>query len=92
MNLEIILRSGLSTGTILIFAAIGEILTELSGIQNLGIEGMMLVGAMAAFKTSLPRVTLMVCSLELLQAVFLACGRDHSFSSGSGGGGLSLTF
>ena len=53
MNFEIILRSGLSTGTILIFAAIGEILTELSGIQNLGVEGMMLVGAMAAFKTSL---------------------------------------
>ena len=53
MNFEIILRSGLSTGTILIFAAIGEILTELSGIQNLGVEGMMLVGAMAAFKTAL---------------------------------------
>jgi len=53
MNFEIILRSGLSTGTILIFASIGEILTELSGIQNLGVEGMMLVGAMAAFKTSL---------------------------------------
>lgn len=53
MNLEIILRAGLSTGTILIFAAIGEILTERSGIQNLGVEGMMLLGAMAAFKTSL---------------------------------------
>ncbi|NMC16708.1 MAG: ABC transporter permease [Chloroflexi bacterium] len=53
MSLEIILRSGLSTGTILLFAAIGEILTELAGIQNLGVEGMMLLGAMAAFKTSL---------------------------------------
>ncbi|HPY32823.1 MAG TPA: ABC transporter permease, partial [Anaerolineaceae bacterium] len=53
MSLEIILRSGLSTGTILLFAAIGEILTELSGVQNLGVEGMMLLGAMAAFKTSL---------------------------------------
>ncbi len=53
MNLEIILRAGLSTGTILIFAAIGEILTERSGIQNLGVEGMMLLGAMADFKTSL---------------------------------------
>lgn len=53
MNLEIILRAGLSTGTILIFAAIGEILTERSGIQNLGVEGMMLLGAMAAFKTAL---------------------------------------
>ncbi|MBP7032023.1 MAG: ABC transporter permease [Chloroflexi bacterium] len=53
MSLEIILRSGLATGTILLFAAIGEILTELAGIQNLGVEGMMLLGAMAAFKTAL---------------------------------------
>lgn len=53
MSLEIILRAGLATGTILIFAAIGEILAERSGIMNLGVEGMMLLGAMAAFKTSL---------------------------------------
>ncbi len=53
MSLEVILRSGLSTGTILIFAAIGEILAERAGIMNLGVEGMMLLGAMAAFKTSL---------------------------------------
>jgi len=53
MNFEVILRAGLSTGTILIFAAIGEILTERAGIMNLGVEGMMLLGAMAAFKTSL---------------------------------------
>ena len=58
MNFEIILRSGLSTGTILIFAAIGEILTELSGIQNLGVEGMMLVGPWQLSKPRLPRVTL----------------------------------
>jgi ABC-type uncharacterized transport system permease subunit len=53
MNFDVILRAGLSTGTILIFAAIGEILTERAGIMNLGVEGMMLLGAMAAFKTSL---------------------------------------
>ncbi|MFZ3151627.1 MAG: ABC transporter permease [Anaerolineaceae bacterium] len=53
MNFDVILRSGLSTGTILIFAAVGEILAELSGVMNLGVEGMMLLGAMAAFKTSL---------------------------------------
>jgi ABC-type uncharacterized transport system permease subunit len=53
MSLEVILRSGLSTGTILIFAAIGEVLAERAGIMNLGVEGMMLLGAMAAFKTSL---------------------------------------
>ena len=53
MSFEVILRSGLSTGTILLFAAIGEILTERAGIMNLGVEGMMLLGAMAAFKTAL---------------------------------------
>lgn len=52
MSFDVILRAGLATGTILIFAAIGEILTERGGIQNLGVEGMMLLGAMAAFKTS----------------------------------------
>ena len=53
MNLEIILHAGLATGTILLFAAIGEILAERAGILNLGVEGMMLIGAMAGFKTSL---------------------------------------
>ena len=53
MNFEIILHSGIATGSVLLFAAIGEILTERSGILNLGIEGMMLLGAMAGFGTSL---------------------------------------
>ncbi len=53
MNFEIILHSGIASGSVLLFAAIGEILTERSGILNLGIEGMMLLGAMAGFGTSL---------------------------------------
>jgi len=53
MSLEIILHAGLATGTILLFASIGEIFAERSGILNLGVEGMMLIGAMAGFKTSL---------------------------------------
>ncbi len=53
MNLEIILHSGLATGTVLLFATIGEIFAERSGILNLGVEGMMLLGAMAGFGTSL---------------------------------------
>lgn len=52
MNWIEILRSGISTGTVLLIAAIGEILTERSGIQNLGVEGMMLVGAMAGFRVA----------------------------------------
>jgi len=53
MNLEIILHAGLATGTILLFAGIGEILSERAGILNLGVEGMMLIGAMAGFGTAL---------------------------------------
>ena len=31
------------------FAALGELVTEKSGVLNLGVEGMMLVGAIVAF-------------------------------------------
>ncbi len=53
MNPEIFLHAGLATGTVLLFATIGEIFAERSGILNLGVEGMMLMGAVAGFGTSL---------------------------------------
>jgi simple sugar transport system permease protein len=52
MNLIIILQAGVATGTVLLFATIGEIFAERSGIMNLGVEGMMLLGAMSAFSVA----------------------------------------
>ena len=39
--------------TPVVFAGIGELVTEKSGVLNLGVEGMMLVGAVTAFVLSL---------------------------------------
>ncbi len=44
--------SAIKSGTIVIFATVGEIYTERSGILNLGVEGMMLLGALAGFATA----------------------------------------
>jgi simple sugar transport system permease protein len=52
MDWIIILQAGVASGTVLLFATIGEIFAERSGILNLGVEGMMLMGAMAAFSVA----------------------------------------
>ncbi len=46
-----ILTITLRAGTSLVYATVGEIYTERSGILNLGLEGMMLLSAVAAFAT-----------------------------------------
>jgi simple sugar transport system permease protein len=48
-TLVAILVATLRAGTPLVFAALGELVTEKSGVLNLGIEGMMLIGAVAGF-------------------------------------------
>lgn len=49
MDPIIILQAGVSTGTVLLFATLGEIFAERAGVLNLGVEGMMLIGAMSAY-------------------------------------------
>jgi simple sugar transport system permease protein len=49
--LVVVLASGVTYGTPLLFAALGELLAERSGVLNLGVEGMMLLGAVFGFAT-----------------------------------------
>ena len=47
--LMLTIMAAIGLGTPLVFATVGEILTERSGILNLGVQGMMLVGAVMGF-------------------------------------------
>lgn len=96
MNTEIILAAGVASGTILLFAAIGEIFTERAGVINLGVEGMMFVGALAGFKvgvdTGNPWLGLLLAmaaggGLALLHAIVTIHFQADQIVSG-----LSLTF
>jgi len=52
MNIDLILHiliAAVAAGTPFVFAALGELITEKSGMLNLGVEGMMLVGAITGF-------------------------------------------
>ena len=67
MNLELligIIQIILIGTTPLVFASIGELVTEKSGVLNLGVEGMMLVGAVTAF------VTLVITKSYILAFLF----------------------
>jgi len=96
MNPEVILAAGVASGTVLLFAAVGEILTERSGVINLGVEGMMFVGALAGFKIGtetgnpwlgLTLAMLAGASLALLHAVVCIHFQADQIVSG-----LALTF
>ncbi|HIC30194.1 MAG TPA: ABC transporter permease [Rhodospirillales bacterium] len=51
--LILILQGVIVAATPLVFAAIGELVVERAGVLNLGIEGMMILGAIAGFSVTL---------------------------------------
>ncbi len=53
-----ILTVTIQAGTSLVFATLGEIFTERAGILNLGLEGIMIMGAMSAFAAAYHAETL----------------------------------
>lgn len=96
MDLVVILHAGLATGTVLLFAAIGEVFAERSGVLNLGVEGMMLLGAMAGFSVSLSSENVWLGLLAAMIAggvLSLAHGLvSIHFQADQVVSGLSLTF
>ena len=96
MDLQLIMAAGIGVGTILLFAAVGEILAERSGVLNLGVEGMMLLGAVAGYATAVSTgnpwlgvLMAMVAGglLSLLHAIITISFRADQVVSG-----LALTF
>ena len=96
MDFTIILQAGIASGTVLLFATIGELFAERSGVMNLGVEGMMLIGAMSAFSTTIATGNPW---LGVLVAMFFAglISQIHAFivitlQADQVVSGLSLTF
>ena len=48
-----LLAVAIVAGTPLLFAALGEVMAERTGVLNLGVEGMMLVGAVTGFMVTI---------------------------------------
>jgi ABC-type uncharacterized transport system permease subunit len=91
-----LLAAGVRSGTAILFASLGEIFAERAGVLNLGVEGMMLMGAMSAygvaFATGNPWLGVLVAMviggvLALLHAFVTVSLRADQVVSG-----LALTF
>lgn len=83
--------SAVAAGTPILFAALGEIMAERSGVMNLGVEGMMLVGGVTGFWTGVQTESLVLAlaagalaggALSLIHAVLAVSLRVNQIVSG----------
>ena len=63
-----VLGAAIQSGTPLLFAVLGTILVERSGVMNLGLEGLMLVGALAGFAAASVTSNLLLAILFAMMA------------------------
>lgn len=91
-----VLSGGVSGGTSIMYAALGETVSERAGVINLGTEGCMLMGAFAGFAvtsmTGSPWLGILAAAaaggaLALIHAILVVTRKANQFASG-----LSLLF
>jgi len=96
MILVDVLSGGVSGGTSIMYAALGETVSERAGVINLGTEGCMLMGAFAGFAvtsmTGSPWLGILAAAaaggaLALIHAILVVSRKANQFASG-----LSLLF
>lgn len=94
--IEAIAIGAVRGGTSLVFAGVGETICERSGILNLGVEGSMLVGALAAYavgiETGSPVLGALVgalagCALAMVHGLLVIVRHANQVASG-----LAVTF
>ncbi len=77
-GLTTLLQSSIAFGTIIMFGAIGEIITEKAGNLNLGIPGVMYLGAIASlvgvffYEKNVAEPNPVVCAIIAILCAFLA--------------------
>jgi general nucleoside transport system permease protein len=93
--LPLLLAAALRAGTPILLAALGELLAEQAGMLNLGVEGMMLVGALIGFivshQTGEPWVGLLAAASAGVALSIIYAFLSISLHANQVGSGLALT-
>ena len=72
--------AAIASGTSILLPALGEALTERSGVQNLGVEGMMLMGALFGYVVDIETGSIVLAFVAAMIAA-LALALIHAFLS-----------
>ena len=93
--MEAVILTIITASTPLLLAAIGELVVERSGVLNLGVEGMMVVGAVcafaAAYSTGSPTIGILAGIAGGMFMAFLFAVMTQTFISNQVATGLALT-
>ena len=87
INPTLLVASLMVASTPILLASIGELVVEKSGVLNLGVEGMMIIGAICGFAAAVLTGSPMfgfLCSIWRCGCISNLCSSDTIFSIQSG--------